>query len=68
MTTRAQVTVVHPDLGEIELDCQLLVTQNQAQLVLVFTVSPGNEGYEKLKLLSSSAPKASTLAAPGRAR
>jgi hypothetical protein len=22
-------TVAHPDLGEIELDCQLLLTQNQ---------------------------------------
>jgi transcriptional regulator with XRE-family HTH domain len=44
--------IVHPDLGVIELDCQLLFTENLAQSLLVFTASPGTEGYEKLKLLS----------------
>jgi len=45
-------TIVHPDLGDIELDCQVLLTPDQAQLLLVFTASPGTEGYEKLQLLS----------------
>jgi transcriptional regulator with XRE-family HTH domain len=44
--------IVHPELGVIELDCQLLFTENLAQSLLVFTASPGTEGYEKLKLLS----------------
>jgi hypothetical protein len=61
-------TIVHPDLGEIELDRQLLLTRNQAQLLLVFTASPGTEGYE-LNSFPSSAPKASTpAAASDRAR
>jgi transcriptional regulator with XRE-family HTH domain len=45
-------TIVHPDLGDIELDCQILFTQNQAQALLVFTAQPGTEGHEKLQLLS----------------
>ena len=45
-------TIVHPELGDIELDCQILFTQNQAQALLVFTASPGTEGHEKLQLLS----------------
>jgi transcriptional regulator with XRE-family HTH domain len=45
-------TIVHPELGEIEVDCQVLFTENRAQILLVFTASPGTEGYEKLQLLS----------------
>ena len=45
-------TIHHPDLGDIELDCQILFTQNQAQALLVFTASSGTEDYEKLRLLS----------------
>ena len=45
-------TIVHPDLGDIELDCQILFTQNQAQALLVFTAPPGTEDHEKLQLLS----------------
>lgn len=46
-------TIVHPELGDIELDSQKLFTQNQAQALLVFTAPPGTEGYEKLQLLSA---------------
>lgn len=45
-------TLVHPELGEIEVDCQKLVTDNRAQMLLVFTAQPATEGYEKLQLLS----------------
>ncbi|MDF2443441.1 MAG: hypothetical protein JWR01_1644, partial [Subtercola sp.] len=45
-------TLLHPELGEIEVDCQALFTENQAQTLLVLTASPGTEGYEKLQLLS----------------
>ena len=45
-------TIVHPELGDIELDCQILFTQNQAQALLVFTAQPDTEGHEKLRLLS----------------
>lgn len=45
-------TIVHPDLGKIEVDCQKLFTESQAQLLMVFTATPGTESYEKLQLLS----------------
>jgi transcriptional regulator with XRE-family HTH domain len=50
--TDTHKTIVHQDLGNIELDCQILFTENQAQALLVFTASPGSEGHEKLQLLS----------------
>ena len=45
-------TIVHPELGEIELDCQALFTENQAQTLLVLTAAPGTPGYDKLQLLA----------------
>ncbi len=45
-------TLVHPDLGPLELDCQTLFTENLAQALLVFTASPGSEAHEKLQLLA----------------
>ena len=46
-------TIVHPELGPIEVDCQALSTENQAQTLLVLTASPGSDGYEQLRLLST---------------
>ena len=45
-------TLVHPELGEIEVDCQALFTENQAQTLLVLTAAPGTADAEKLQLLS----------------
>jgi transcriptional regulator with XRE-family HTH domain len=45
-------TIVHPELGPIELDCQVLLTEDQSQLLLVFTAAPRSEGYDKLQLLA----------------
>jgi transcriptional regulator with XRE-family HTH domain len=45
-------TLVHPELGPIELDCQALFTEDQFQTLLVLTAPPRTEGYEKLQLLS----------------
>jgi transcriptional regulator with XRE-family HTH domain len=42
----------HPQLGDLELYCQLLFEPEQAQTLLVFTAVPGTESYEKLQLLS----------------
>ena len=44
-------TLVHPDLGEIEVDCQPLYTENQAQALLVLTPRAGTGAAEKLRLL-----------------
>ena len=42
----------HPQVGDIELYCQLLFEPEQVQTLLVFTAVPGSESYEKLQLLS----------------
>ncbi len=44
-------TLIHPELGEIEVDCQVLFTEDQSQALLVLTAAPRTEGYEKLRLL-----------------
>jgi hypothetical protein len=44
--------LIHPELGEIELDCQVLFTEDQSQALLVLTAPPRTEGYEKLQLLA----------------
>ncbi|WP_410670500.1 helix-turn-helix transcriptional regulator [Amycolatopsis sp. cmx-4-68] len=50
-------TIVHPSLGEIALDCQVLFTDDLAQVLLVFTATPGTEDAEKLQLLSVVGPE-----------
>ena len=42
----------HPELGILELDCQILADPEQSQALLVFTATPGSESAEKLALLS----------------
>jgi transcriptional regulator with XRE-family HTH domain len=45
-------TLIHPQLGPIELDCQVLFTEDQSQALLVLTAPPRSEGFEKLRLLA----------------
>jgi transcriptional regulator with XRE-family HTH domain len=44
--------LLHPELGAIEVDCQVLFTEDQSQALLVLTAPPHTEGYEKLQLLA----------------
>jgi uncharacterized membrane protein YccC len=44
-------TLLHPELGAIELDCQALFTEDQSQCLLVLTAAPRTEAAEKLALL-----------------
>src|SRR6201994_1197231 len=44
--------LLHPELGPIELDCQVLFTEDQSQALLVLTAPPHTEDHEKLQLLS----------------
>jgi transcriptional regulator with XRE-family HTH domain len=44
-------TIIHPELGSIELDCQALFTEDQSQTLIVLTARPGTAGYDKLQLL-----------------
>ncbi|CAL9336931.1 helix-turn-helix transcriptional regulator [Streptomyces sp. enrichment culture] len=43
--------IQHPDLGLLELQCQVLFDADQAQALLVYTATPGTESHEKLQLL-----------------
>ncbi|MFF3885669.1 helix-turn-helix transcriptional regulator [Streptomyces sp. NPDC001914] len=45
-------TLLHPEMGPIELDCQALFTEDQSQTLLVLTAPPRTEGHEKLRLLA----------------
>lgn len=44
-------TLTHRELGPIEVDCQVLFTEDQSQALLVLTAAPGTEDFEKLQLL-----------------
>jgi hypothetical protein len=44
--------LVHPEVGQIEVDCQALFTADQAQALLVLTPRPGSEAEEKIRLLA----------------
>lgn len=43
--------MVHPELGEIEVDCQALFTEDESQALIVLTAAPGSEAAEKLAFL-----------------
>lgn len=45
-------TLVHPEVGELEVDCEVLFNENRAQTLLVLTAEPGSESHHKLRLLS----------------
>jgi len=45
-------TLIHPELGAIELDCQTLYTEDQGQALLILTAAPRSEAAEKLALLA----------------
>ena len=44
--------LVHREVGPVELDCQVLFTEDQGQALLVLTAAPGSEAEQKLRLLS----------------
>ena len=50
----------HPDVGLLELNCQILLDPDESHTLLVYTAIPGSESYDKLQLLSviGSAPSA----------
>lgn len=45
-------TVVHPEVGRIDVDCQALFTEDQSQTLVILTPAPGSEAEDKLRLLS----------------
>ncbi|MCS7480673.1 helix-turn-helix transcriptional regulator [Umezawaea endophytica] len=43
---------LHPEVGELELHCQVLHDVDQQQALLVFTATPGTPSHERLRLLA----------------
>ncbi|WP_460303690.1 MmyB family transcriptional regulator [Actinocorallia aurea] len=43
--------LIHPEIGPIEVDCQVLFTEDQSQALLVLTAAPRTEAEEQLRLL-----------------
>jgi transcriptional regulator with XRE-family HTH domain len=41
----------HPVVGELELDCEMLLSSGHDQRLIVYTARPGTESYERLQLL-----------------
>lgn len=48
----ARKRMLHPLVGELTLDCQVLTAQNEAERLVVFTAAPGSQDAERLALLS----------------
>lgn len=44
--------LIHPEVGAIEVDCQVLYTDDRGQALLVLTPAPGSADEEKIRLLS----------------
>ena len=45
-------TLLHPEVGSIEVDCQVLFTEDRGQALLVLTAAPRSEAEEKIRLLA----------------
>lgn len=44
--------LIHPEIGPIEVDCQVLFTEDRSQALLVLTPEPRSEDEEKIRLLA----------------
>ncbi len=53
MAPRQTKRYQHPDVGLLELSCQILLDPEQSHSLLVYTAVPGSESSEKLRLLSA---------------
>jgi transcriptional regulator with XRE-family HTH domain len=43
--------LLHPEIGAIEVDCQVLYTEDRGQALLVLTASPGSADEDRIRLL-----------------
>jgi transcriptional regulator with XRE-family HTH domain len=50
MLTNAK-TIVHPQVGPLALDCEVLATASGEQSLILFTARPGTDAAQKLELL-----------------
>ena len=49
----ATKTIEHPEVGRVELDCDVLTTQRGDLRIVVYTAAPGSEAESKLALLAT---------------
>jgi transcriptional regulator with XRE-family HTH domain len=49
---RTRKRFVHPLVGQLTLDCQILTSENLTERLVVFTASPGSEDADRLALLA----------------
>ncbi|WP_395310149.1 helix-turn-helix transcriptional regulator [Mycobacterium sp. AMU20-3851] len=49
---RAVKRYCHPEVGALELNCQILLDPEESHTLLVYTAAPGGDSYQKLQLLS----------------
>ncbi|WP_240340431.1 helix-turn-helix transcriptional regulator [Nocardioides sp. SYSU D00038] len=42
----------HPEVGRLDLNCQVLLDPHQSHRLMVYTADPGTESYEKLQVLT----------------
>ncbi len=45
-------TLVHPQVGPVDLDCEILLTPDEGQRLVILSAAPGTEAYDKLKLIA----------------
>jgi transcriptional regulator with XRE-family HTH domain len=50
--TDTRKRILHPSVGLMTLDCQILTAENLTERLVVFTATPGTEDAERLALLS----------------
>jgi hypothetical protein len=48
---------LHPEVGALSLNCQLLLDPDQEQTLIVYTANPGTPDAEKLALISVLGPR-----------
>jgi len=58
-------TLVHPEVGPLELDCQALFTEDQSHALLVLTAAPRTAAAEGLELLSVLGSQTFSAGTPG---
>ncbi|GAA5124541.1 helix-turn-helix transcriptional regulator [Alloalcanivorax gelatiniphagus] len=42
----------HPEVGRLDLNCQVLLDPHQSHRLLVYTADPGTESYDRLQMLT----------------
>lgn len=42
----------HPQVGALDLECQVLTAEHDSQVLLVYTATPGSQSAERLRLLA----------------